>query len=209
MWERSYFCYFPDDDILVFQENLIGAKISDLEYILFKNCASGKGSFTFESIWRSGAVNALLNNKCTLKKVELSIALPRKFNISDMEIDNPWASRIIDMMSNVGMSRINLVFFGRASTKKSVAGYISDSVGESIKYMLEKFGTTDNAPRLKKAKLTPSRDGDPINLLDEKVKVVVRLACENGYENMNDVFNKMKIAKQSKNDELEIYRHVS
>lgn len=207
VWERSYFLYSPKDDILVFQENIVGPKASDLAYILFKQCVNGKGSFTFESIWKSSAIEDLLNKKCTFKKVELSVALPRNFHLSKMNIDDPWASQIVDMMSNVGMSKLNLVFFGRASTRKKVTGYISDSIGESIKFMLEKFGTAKGAPLLKKAKLVSSGGkSEEVNLLDEKIKAKVRLACSDGYETELDVFNKMKYAKIEKDADLDIYK---
>ncbi|MGL6427783.1 hypothetical protein [Aeromonas hydrophila] len=207
VWERSYFSYFPADDILVFQENIIGPKVSDLEYVLFKRCADLDKGFTFEAIWKSSAIKQLLNGKSTFKKVELSIALPRKFNIQDFDIDDPWTENMLDMMNNTGMSKLNIVFFGRASQSRGGVGYIKETVGLSIKKMMESFGLAKNTPQLKKAKLLPSGgDAQEVNLLDEKLRAKIRLACNNGYEDENDVFNKIYIAKKSNEAELNAYR---
>ncbi|MFB2710428.1 hypothetical protein ACE1BU_05935 [Aeromonas veronii] len=207
IWERSYFLYYPQDDILVFQENLLGPKVGDLEYILFKRCAKLEKSFTFEAIWKSNALKQLLNGKSTFKKVELSIALPRKFNADDFEIEDKWTEQMLDIMNNTGMSKLNLVFFGRASQKRGELSYIRETVGLSIKKMIESFGVAKNTPVLKKAKLIPTgATHEEVNLLDEKLKAKIRLACNNGYEDENDVFHKMDIAKKANDAELKAYR---
>ncbi|HAT6342860.1 TPA: hypothetical protein JAJ28_000536 [Aeromonas hydrophila] len=207
MWERSYFMYYPTEDILVFQENLLGPKASDLEYVLFKRCAELKKGFTFESIWRSNALKNLLNGKSTFKKVELSIALPRNFDVKSFEIDDKWTEQMLDLMNNTGMSKLNLVFFGRATQRRGQLSYIKESVGESIKKMIEGFGAAKNTPKLRKAKLTTSGNNkEEVNLLDEKIRAKIRLACNNGYEDESDVFNKMDIAKRQNEAELKAYR---
>lgn len=207
IWERSYFMYYPQEDILVFQENLVGPKVGDLEYILFKRCAELEKGFTFEAIWKSNAIKQLLNGKSTFKKVELSIALPRRFNTADFEIEDKWTEQMLDLMNNTGMSKLNLVFFGRASQKRGELGYIKETVGLSIKKMIESFGVAKNTPVLKRAKLFPTgATKEEVNLLDEKLKAKIRLACNNGYEDEMDVIKKMDIAKRANDAELKAYR---
>lgn len=207
VWERCYFSYFPDDDVLVFQEKIIGPKISDLGYVLFKRCAELESGFTFEAIWKSSAVSQFLNGKSTFKKVELSIALPRNFNANAFSIDDPWTTQIINMMTGVGTSKFNVELFGRASQKRGALSYIKEDVGVSIKKMMSVFGGDNSSPVLKKAKVLPSEGGSQeLNIFEEKLREKIRLACYNGYESEDDVFNKIILAKASKKDELKLYR---
>lgn len=64
--EKSYFLYYPETDILVFNSNHLGPKVDDLSYILFKttNC----NLIRFEPIWKSSHMKEILESGSSLKR---------------------------------------------------------------------------------------------------------------------------------------------
>lgn len=206
--ERSYFAYFEEEDILVFQENMLGAKPSDLAYSLQKNTDANIESF--ETIWKSNTVKKLLETDTYLKKVDITIAIPRRFELSNFDLSSQINKDILSMMNNTGSSRLAMTFFGRASTKKSKLPYLSPEIKSAIKEMLERFtpnklkGT--EIPALSKAKLKGTSAESEVNLLDEKLRYRATLSSNRGYADDKEVFDTIVKGKHAHESVLKIYR---
>lgn len=203
--EKSYFSYKAESDILVFQQNRLGPRADDLAYFLFK--ASGLARVTFDPILRNEDMKQLLESGSTLRNGHITIALPRRFNPGDLQLSNSWSNDILKMMSQSGMTRINLQFWGRASVKKGECNYIVDTVREGIKELLTKCSLgseRSNLPSITKAEAQLSGGGRK-NLINQELCEDVLVTVEKGYASRDRIKLALSIAYMRQQDTLSIY----
>lgn len=190
--ERSYFIYYPKHDILVFHENHLGAKVSDLSYLFYKHLSV---NIFYSPIWKTESIKSLLEDDSLLKKGCISIAVPRNFEATNFNLSNSWSKDILKMMSDNGMSNINLDFRGRAKIKKSEKSYINNSITKGIVELISKFPSGKNIkqkskinePIINAAHIRLAGQDQEINLLDEQVKYKMKVLARSGYPNENDI----------------------
>lgn len=179
--EKNYFMYYAAQDILVFQQNRLGPRADDLAYFLFK--ATKLSRVSFESIIRGEDMRSLLEHGSILKNAQITIALPRNFEPGSFELENSWASHIIQMMSESGMSRINLQVWGRAKIKKSEQNYIVDNIKDGFRELLTKctLGTGDSRiPWIPKAE-AQVENSERKNLINKELTETPSVMVEKGY----------------------------
>lgn len=170
--EKSYFIYNSKRDLLSFHKNHLGPTAGDLSYMLFE--LSSLQLMCFEPIWKDPDLKALLDKGTILKSAEITIALPRKLD-NTLELKNKWCNEVMNMMSDTGMSRLTLRFFGRASTKKGFVGYLTDDVKQGFKEFLDCGGSL-----ITKAKVRPTSGGTE-SLLDQELKSMMTVEVIDGY----------------------------
>lgn len=203
--EKSYFIYFEDEDILVFQQNHLGPRPDDLAFMLYKS--SNLQTIHFSPIWKYAHIKQVLEKGSIIKKCNLTIALPRKFKDINLDLDSNWGSDIIKMMSKNGMSKINLTFWGRASISKSKAGYIATEVKEGLKEFIEKFSISsrEDSPKINKADVVLT-DGNSESLLDKELSTTFEVPVSNGYPASKDLYKELYAAKFRLNKEIQAYK---
>jgi hypothetical protein len=202
--EKSYFLYFIKQDILVFHQNHLGPRADDLAFMLFK--ANDLSRIHFDPIWKKNNVKELLETNSILRKGTVTLALPRKFDLTDLDLNNSWSKEIICMMSRTGMSRMTIGFWGRASTKKGVVGYVVDEVKNGVQEFVSKFSVSEraNQPTLHKANVQ-MKDGNVENLLEQELSTKVDIVVENGYPKIVDVKIGLRRAMLKCKDSLDAY----
>lgn len=203
--EKSYFIYYPSTDLLVFHQNHLGPKADDLAYLLFK--ATGMSRIVFEPIWKNNDIKSLLETGSTLKNGTLTLALPRNFSEADLDLSNNWSSEVVGMMARTGMSRMTINFWGRASTKKSVVGYIKDDVKEGLRELLTKFdmgSQRKNALQIKKAEAQMTNGGKE-SLISQELNTRVKVDVIDGYPVKSDIRQALINAKLKCSDSLKPY----
>ncbi|EKO3997960.1 hypothetical protein ACJLUZ_001641 [Vibrio cholerae] len=204
--EKSYFVYYEKTDLLVFHQNHLGPRADDLAYMLFK--FSGMKKVTFSPVWKKNSVKELLETGSVLKHGSLTLALPRDFKSANLDLENVWAEDIIKMMSKHGMSRMNINFWGRGSTRKNVIGYLADDIKDGVKELLSKFASgserTKGQPTISKAVATV-RGGEKQTLLDQELKQKVNVTVVNGYPHKNSMRTALINAKIESHDQLTPY----
>jgi len=203
--EKCYFTYYEDEDILAFQQNHLGPRADDLAYMLYK--ITGEKRIYFDPVWNKQDIKLLLETGKNLKKGTLTLALPRKFEKDEFDFNNSWGNGVVKMMSDNGMSRMSLNFWGRASIKKSTPGYIADNVRDGFKEFISKFSVSqrnDNSPQIKKADVE-FKDGKTQSLLDQELSTRVKVDVTNGYPAVSDIRKGLNRAKLKCKDELSSY----
>lgn len=203
--EKCYFTYYELEDVLAFQQNHLGPRADDLAYVLFK--MTGMKRVYFDPIWNKQDIRLLLETGKNLRKGTLTLALPRKFEKDDFDFSNSWGNDVVKMMSDNGMSRMSLNFWGRASLKKTTPGYIADNVRDGLKELISKFSVsqrTDNSPQIKKADVE-FKDGKTQSLLDQELSTKVKVDVINGYPTVIDIRNGLNRAKLICKDQLSSY----
>ncbi|MGE6124017.1 hypothetical protein ACLH0G_04785 [Aeromonas rivipollensis] len=203
--EKSYFSYKSDEDILVFQQNRLGPRADDLAYFLFK--ASGVKRVTFVPILQNEDIKQLLEGGSTLKNGHITIALPRRFNPGDLQLSNSWSNDVIKMMSQSGMNKINLQFWGRASVKKGECNYVVDTVRDGIKELLAKCSLgseRSKMPSITKAEAQLSGGGRK-NLLNQELCEYVLVDVEKGYASRDRIKLALYLAYIRQKDTLAVY----
>lgn len=202
--EKSYFLYYVKEDILVFHQNHLGPRADDLAFMLFK--ANDLSRIYFDPIWQKNNVKEILETNNVLRKGIVTLALPRNFDEADLDLSNNWGKEIIGMMSRTGMSRMSVNFWGRASTKKGVAGYIVDDVKRGVQELVSKFSVSErkNQPKLHKANVQ-MRDGTFESLLEQELSTKVEILVENGYPKTVDIKKALHRAKLKCKDTLNAY----
>tara|TARA_R100001244_G_scaffold4518_9_gene5735 strand:+ start:26377 stop:27348 length:972 start_codon:yes stop_codon:yes gene_type:complete len=187
-YERSYFLYFEEYDILVFNNNRLGPRPDDLAYVLTRS--SDDYELSFDAIWNQKALQDVLKKGEAIKKCSVTIALPRNFKESQLDLESPFSETIVKLMSDNGMSKLKLDFWGRASNKKNTLGYLSHEISEGIKEFIDKYGSKLKAtdPQIKKAELQPAGVGlKPENLLSQELKYTTKVNVVRGYPALKDV----------------------
>jgi hypothetical protein len=192
--EKSYFIYYPGNDLLVFHQNHLGPRADDLAFMLFK--ANDLSRIYFEPIWKKNSVKELLERNSVLRKGSITLALPRNFDEADLDLSHNWGEEIIRMMSKTGMSRMTIDFWGRAGNRKGVVGYLTEGMKLSINELVSKFSVSDrkNSPSVKKAKIQ-LKEGKDESLLDQELSTKVSIKVENGYPKIVDVKNGLARAR--------------
>ncbi|ALQ07609.1 DUF6731 family protein [Pseudoalteromonas fuliginea] len=206
VYERSYFLYYEDADILVFNNNRLGPRPDDLSYALTHDVAGT--TIDFESIWNQKELQDVLRKGQSVKKCSVTVALPRNFKESQLDLQKSFSKTIVQMMSANGMSRLKLDFWGRASNNKSTLGYLSHDVAEGLMEFIDKFGNKQKAtdPEIKKAELQPVGEGQKSeNLLSQELKYKTTVDVEKGYPKFHDVKWALMKAYNSNIDTLKQY----
>ncbi|ANT69181.1 hypothetical protein [Aeromonas hydrophila] len=203
--EKNYFMYYMEKDILVFQQNRLGPRADDLAYFLFK--ATHQSRVSFESIIRGEDMRSLLEHGSVLKNAQITIALPRHFEPGSFELENSWASHIIKMMSDSGMSRINLQVWGRARVKKSEQNYIVDNIKDGLRELLSKctLGTGDSRiPWIPKAE-AQVENNERKNLINKELTETPSVMVEKGYATRDRIKLALVLAYTRQENELAMY----
>ncbi|HDM8134784.1 TPA: hypothetical protein P0E15_004350 [Vibrio harveyi] len=204
--EKSYFLYYEDIDLLVFHQNHLGPRADDLAYMLFKH--SGMQKIIFDPIWKKNSVKEILETGSIMKHGALTLALPRDFKAADLDLSNVWAEDIIKMMSKHGMSRMNINFWGRGSTRKSEVGYLVEDIKDGVKELLSKFATGSQRkkgqPRISKAVATVT-GGEKQTLLDQELKCKVNVTVVNGYPDKSSMRGALIQSKLNTLEQLSPY----
>nr|PMF15149.1 hypothetical protein BCV20_08315 [Vibrio cyclitrophicus] len=199
--EKSYFLYYENIDLLVFHQNHLGPRADDLSYMLFKH--SGMQRVIFDPIWKKNSVKEILETGSIMKHGSLTLALPRDFKAAELDLSNVWADDIIKMMSKHGMSRMNINFWGRGSTRKNEVGYLVEDIKDGVKELLSKFATGSQRkkgqPKISKAVATVT-GGEKQTLLDQELKCKVNVTVVNGYPDRSSMRGALI---QSKLDSIE------
>lgn len=199
--EKSYFLYYPETDILVFNSNHLGPKVDDLSYILFKttNC----NLIRFEPIWKSSHMKEILESGSSLKRGYLTLALPRNFDSANLNFENQFCEEIIKMMSRTGMTRLKLEFSGRASRKKGVQGYLLNDIKSGFKEFIASRRSGVNLVEKAEAQLV---DSTIENLLDQELSCSMDITVVDGYPQQTDIRKTLIHAKLQVSSELKIYQ---
>ncbi|ELK8588320.1 hypothetical protein OC503_04520 [Vibrio vulnificus] len=179
--EKSYFLYYPTLDLLVFHQNHLGPRADDLSFMLYQ--LTQLNSIQFESIWRDQDLKSMLEDGSVLKKATITIALPRSFKGTNIDLSNSWSNSTVKMMSDSGMNRLTLQFWGKASTRKGKAGYISEVVKSGVRELINKCSGSSvrqGYPIVKKAEVQ-LKDHKPESLLSQELSIKVDVVVVNGY----------------------------
>ncbi|WP_130245923.1 DUF6731 family protein [Pseudoalteromonas rubra] len=188
VYERSYFLYYVDTDILVFNINRLGPRPDDLAYAL--TYKEDEASIDFDPIWNQKSLQDVLRKGQSVKKCSVTVALPRNFKDSQLDLQNAFSKTIVKMMSENGMSKLKLDFWGRASNRKGTLGYLSHDVADGIVEFIDKFGSKKKAtdPEIQKAQLQAAGSGHkPENLLSQELKYTTDVDVEKGYPKLGSV----------------------
>lgn len=202
--EKCFFMYYEEHDILSFNQNHIGPRVDDLNYVL----GQIKGpSEDFEPIWRTNALQTLLTGNAIIKSAEITIAVPRNFCFANLNLSTTWSNDILDMMDKNGMSRLKLSFSSRASTKKSGLSYLSSTIKEGIAELVSVFGnigTSASSPRLEKADVLPAGK-QKSSLLDKEISSTQTVKVIKGYPTLADIQTALVMAFNQNVNDLRAY----
>ena len=190
--EKSYFLYYPKDDILVFHQNHVGPKSEDLSYMLF--VASGLERVYFDPIWKSNHMREVLESGHSLHRGYLTLALPRNYATLNFNFENQFCDEVIGMMSRTGMTRLKLEFAGRASRKKDIAGYLFDDIKHGLKEFITKFSDGGKASLVQKAEAQLVGQSKE-NLLDQELTSEMSITAVNGYPEPAEIKKTLVTAK--------------
>ncbi|WP_135454725.1 hypothetical protein [Vibrio echinoideorum] len=206
--EKSYFLYYPKTDILVFHQNHLGPRADDLGYLLYM--FGGLKRVHFEPIWKDADIKALLENNNVIKNGSLTLALPRNFSESNLDLSNSWSKEIISMMSSTGMSRLAINFWGRAG-RKTEKGYLNDNIRAGIKELISTYGTSrrlgKSEPAIKKAEVTLKSGGKKQTLLNQDLSTKLDVNVVKGYPTLQGMRQTLVFAKTRCQDTLLQYYH--
>ncbi|ELP5903241.1 hypothetical protein WD376_004394 [Vibrio vulnificus] len=200
--EKSYFLYYPNDDILVFHQNHLGPKSEDLSYMLFS--ASGLERVYFDPIWKSSHMRDVLESGSSLHRGYLTLALPRNFDALNLNFENQFCDEVIGMMSRTGMTRLKLEFAGRASRKKDIAGYLFDDIKHGLKEFITRFSTDSSTQLVQKAEAQLVGQGKE-NLLEQELSATMTITVVNGYPEPVEIRKTLVNAKVRVREELSAY----
>ena len=201
--EKSYFIYYPSSDLLAFHQNHLGPRADDLAYVLSKKDIKNE-NISFSPVWKDSDMKSLLETGSILKKGIITLALPRNFDSSDLKLTNSWSEDIINMMSDSGMSKMTVNFWGRASRKKGASGYVSNLVKEGIAELLSKFNLGSerkNQPKIIKAE-AQLINGETKSLLNQDLSTTKRIEVFNGYPKEESIKKAILDARDDKESEL-------
>ncbi|HDM8048125.1 TPA: hypothetical protein P0E07_001197 [Vibrio fluvialis] len=205
--EKSYFIYYASLDILVFHYNHLGPRADDLAYMLYRS--TGLTSVHFSSIWKDAEVKSLLEDGAVIKSGAISLAIPRQFDESSLDLSNNWSSSVLKMMSDTGMSSMTIKFRSRASTKKSGVSYMVDEFKGGMKELLDRFGGNRKAhksePSIRKAEIWTTDGKSRQSLLDQDLKNTQEVRVQAGYPTVPDMRQSLIHAKIACNDTLKQY----
>ena len=203
--EKSYFIYYAISDLLVFHQNHLGPTADDLAYAL---SAEIDEQISFAPIWKNADLKSLLEKNSLLKNGSITLALPRKFDGSNLNLTNSWSENIIKMMSESGMSKMTVNFWGRADTRKNQRGYISDTVKEGINELLSKFhmgSERKDEPKITKAEAQLTGHGKRESLLNQDLSTRQSITVIRGYPDKNEIKTALIMGKMSKSNDLKPY----
>lgn len=203
--EKSYFIYYATSDLLVFHQNHLGPTADDLAYALSEKIEE---KISFDPIWKNADLKSLLEKDSLLKNGSITLALPRKFDSSNFNLTNAWSENIIKMMSDSGMSKMTVNFWGRAGTRKNQKGYISDTVKEGMNELLSKFhmgSERKNEPKITKAEAQLTSHGKRESLLNQDLSTRQSITVIRGYPDKNEIKKALIMGKISKNNDLKMY----
>lgn len=200
--EKSYFLYYPKDDILVFHQNHLGPKSEDLSYMLFR--ASGFERVYFDPIWKSGHMRDVLESGNLLHRGYLTLALPRNFSVLNLNFENQFCDEVIGMMSRTGMTRLKLEFAGRASRKKDISGYLFDDIKHGLKEFITRFSNGNDAQLVEKAEAQLVGQKKE-NLLGQELSASMSINVINGYPEPVEIRKTLVNAKVKVREELLAY----
>ncbi|ENM1126343.1 hypothetical protein AB6R54_004253 [Vibrio parahaemolyticus] len=206
--EKSYFLYYPETDILVFHCNHWGPRADDLAYMLFQ--LNSMTPIHFEAIWKNADVKALLEDGSIVKSGSISLALPRNFELADLDLSNSWSQDVIKMMSSSGMSSLRLDFRSRASTTKNGLSYMSQEVRDGFREILQKFGKNRKLQKkelsVKRAEVVTSNSGSHRqNLLNQELSVKLPVQMSGRYPTVSGMKFALMNAKSNCNSTLAQY----
>lgn len=188
--ERTFFIYYPKDDILILSLNHLGPKHSDLSYILVST-SSLSSPISFEAIWRQESIKELLETGSALRSCELSLAIPRNLNESNYDLSGTFAKQVIAMAKGTCSSHITLLLRGQSPLKRNIKGWLTFDVKSSIKELLEKFPIDDGGLVVEKADVIAQGDRKKKSLVDQVLTVKKSVIIQHdGYSSDSD----MKIA---------------
>ncbi|CAK1723926.1 DUF4868 domain-containing protein [Vibrio crassostreae] len=200
--EKSYFLYYPNDDILVFHQNHLGPKSEDLSYMLFS--ASGLERVYFDPIWKSSHMRDVLESGSSLHRGYLTLALPRNFDVLNLNFENQFCDEVIGMMSRTGMTRLKLEFAGRASRKKDITGYLFDDIKHGLKEFITRFSKESRTQLVQKAEAQLVGQGKE-NLLEQELSASMTITVVNGYPEPVEIRKTLVNAKVRVREELSSY----
>lgn len=179
--EKSYFIYYPETDILVFNCNHWGPRADDLAYMLF-TLSELTTPIHFDAIWKDADVKALLETGSVIKSGSITLALPRRFEMSNLDLKNSWSKDVIKMMSSSGMSSMRIDFRSRAAKTKNGMSYVSQEVRDGFKEILQNFGKNRKLHKseisVRRAEVYTSKNEKKQSLLNQEltVKLPVQIA---------------------------------
>ncbi|WP_439148008.1 hypothetical protein [Vibrio sp.] len=200
--EKSYFLYYPTQDILVFHQNHVGPKSEDLSFMLFS--LSGLERTYFDPIWKSGHMKDVLESGSSLHRGYLTLALPRNFQELDLNFENSFCDEVIGMMSRTGMTRLKLEFAGRASRQKGNAGYLFDDIKHGLKELITKHFQSSSTQLVQKAEAQLVGNSKE-NLLDQELSSTMTISVIGGYPKQSEIRQALVNAKVNQSEKLKAY----
>ncbi|CQD39704.1 Uncharacterised protein [Yersinia enterocolitica] len=200
--ERTYLLYYYETDVLVLSLNHLGPKVNDISYLLYKKL--NQIPIKFEAIWKEDDMKELLEQGNVLRSCDLTIAAPRNFNVSNYDLSNNLSKDIVRMVV-MGGTHLKLSLRGRARPKKDGFSYLSDTVRNAIKELLETFPKGSGGLTIKKAEVTEPSNTKPKSLLDQVLVSKKTINIIGGYPSDSDIRTAMISAKIDVRDYLRQY----
>ncbi|CAI1520954.1 DUF6731 family protein [Serratia fonticola] len=191
--ERTYFLYYYETDLLVLTLNHLGPKVNDIAFILYNK--TGLNQVRFEAIWKEDDMKELLEEGNVLRSFDITIAAPRNFNKSNYNFEHKLTKEIVDMVVGLGGSHLKLTMRGRARPKKDGFSYLSSSVTDTIKELLEVFPLGSGGLKIKRADVTEPSNTKPKSLLDQVLIGKKTINVIGGYASDSDIKTAMISAK--------------
>lgn len=179
--EKNHFLYFKKNELLIWQQNTNASFVGKFSFYLSSIC---KKTVSFDDILTAESWKKLESGD--IRKFEFKVSRPK----SDVEIKpTDWSQKSFDLMNGLNANNITITTAARrGETLKAPAKAI-------IKNLL-------HSAEIKTLKVTPEGQ-EPIDLLADRISTNISVKMEGKYPILDDIFNKLDVAKSQKQKELD------
>lgn len=179
--EKNHFLYFKKNELLVWQQNSSASFVGRFAQYLSTICEK---TVSFDDILTKESWKKLESGN--IRKFEFKVSRPK----SDL-IPNPsdWTQKSFDLMNGLDANSITI----------TTAAKRGKNLAAPTKAIIRNLLQT---AEIQKLKVTPEYQ-EPIDLLADRISTKISVKMDGKYPILDDIFNKLDVAKNKKQKELD------